>query len=85
MLIGAIGVSGDSSCADHNIAWRTRNGLKLDYVLAGVSGDNSRPDNIVYDIGATGSMSGVSKSGWGHPTCSDAATKVAQQLPVVSQ
>jgi uncharacterized protein GlcG (DUF336 family) len=26
-LIGAIGVSGDSSCADHNIAWRTRNTL----------------------------------------------------------
>src|ERR1035441_8699407 len=36
VLIGAIGVSGDSSCADHNIAWRTRNGLGLDYVPAGV-------------------------------------------------
>jgi hypothetical protein len=23
-LVGAIGVSGDTSCADHNIAWRTR-------------------------------------------------------------
>ena len=23
-LLGAVGVSGDSSCADHNIAWRTR-------------------------------------------------------------
>src|SRR5439155_12575500 len=23
-LVGGIGVSGDSSCADHNIAWRTR-------------------------------------------------------------
>src|SRR5215469_6952489 len=31
-LIGAIGVSGDSSCADHNIAWRTRHTLKLDFV-----------------------------------------------------
>ena len=31
-LVGAIGVSGDSSCADHNIAWRTRNTLGLDYV-----------------------------------------------------
>jgi uncharacterized protein GlcG (DUF336 family) len=49
-LIGAIGVSGDSSCADHNIAWRTRHTLKLDYVPAGVSGDSTRPDNIVYDI-----------------------------------
>src|SRR6185369_2732846 len=24
MLVGGIGVSGDTSCADHNIAWRTR-------------------------------------------------------------
>ena len=30
-LIGAIGVSGDSSCADHNIAWRTRHTLNLDF------------------------------------------------------
>src|SRR6267154_5135028 len=36
-LVGAVGVSGDTSCADHNIAWRTRNQLKLDYVPAGVS------------------------------------------------
>lgn len=35
-LLGAVGVSGDSSCADHAIAWRTRNKLKLDYVPAGV-------------------------------------------------
>ena len=33
-LLGAIGVSGDSSCADHNIAWKTRDTLKLDYVPA---------------------------------------------------
>ena len=32
VLLGALGVSGDSSCADHNIAWRTRNNLVLDYV-----------------------------------------------------
>lgn len=23
-IIGAVGVSGDTSCADHNIAWKTR-------------------------------------------------------------
>src|ERR1700732_2562277 len=49
VLIGAVGVSGDSSCADHNIAWRTRHTLGLDYVPPGESGDSSRPDNIVYD------------------------------------
>lgn len=35
-LVGAVGVSGDSSCADHAIAWRTRSALVLDYVPGGV-------------------------------------------------
>jgi uncharacterized protein GlcG (DUF336 family) len=82
-LVGAIGVSGDSSCADHNIAWRTRNTLGLDYVPGGVSGDAARPDNIVYDITPQpGQMPGVSASGWGHPVCSAAATMIAAGLPV---
>ena len=83
-LIGAIGVSGDSSCADHNIAWRTRHTLKLDYVPAGVSGDAARPDNIVYDItNPPGFPIGVSASGWGHPVCSATATTVAAGLPAI--
>jgi uncharacterized protein GlcG (DUF336 family) len=83
-LVGGLGVSGDSSCADHNIAWRTRNGLALDNVPFGVSGDGTRPDNIVYDITPqAGQMPGVSASGWGHPTCSGAATAIAAALPVV--
>jgi uncharacterized protein GlcG (DUF336 family) len=87
-LVGAVGVSGDSSCADHNIAWRTRANLALDYLKAtgagGVSGDSSRLDNIVYDIKAHPfQMDGVSASGWGHPTCSDSATSIAASLPVV--
>jgi uncharacterized protein GlcG (DUF336 family) len=83
-LLGAVGVSGDSSCADHNIAWRTRHTLKLDYVPAGVSGDLKRPDNIVYDITSpTGFMIGVSANGWGHPACSPTATTIAGELPVI--
>jgi uncharacterized protein GlcG (DUF336 family) len=83
-LIGAIGVSGDSSCADHNIAWRTRHSLNLDFVPGGVSTDSSRPDNIVYDITpATGVMIGTSASGWGHPVCSAAAETIAGSLPAV--
>lgn len=31
-IVGGLGVSGDSSCADHNIGWRTRHALELDYV-----------------------------------------------------
>ena len=84
VLIGAIGVSGDSSCADHNIAWRTRNALKLDHVPAGVGPDAKRPDNIVFDITSqAGFAIGVSASGWGHPACSTAATTIAGQLPVI--
>jgi uncharacterized protein GlcG (DUF336 family) len=83
-LIGGIGVSGDSSCADHNIAWRARHALGLDNVPAGVSGDAARPDNIVYDITPQpGQMPGVSTSGWGHPACSNDATTIAASLDPV--
>jgi uncharacterized protein GlcG (DUF336 family) len=83
-LVGALGVSGDSSCADHNIAWRTRHSLGLDHVPAGVSGDLTRPDNIVYDITTpTGFAIGASASGWGHPACSPAAAAIAAGLPIV--
>ena len=83
-LIGGLGVSGDSSCADHNIAWRTRHTLNLDFVPAGVSGDAARPDNIVYDIvNAPDLMIGKSANGWGHPVCTSASTTIAGQLPVV--
>ena len=81
-LVGAIGVSGDSSCADHNIAWRARHTLLLDYVPGGVSGDSSRPDNIIYDITPQpGQMSGLSAGGFGHSACSAAATAIAAGLP----
>jgi uncharacterized protein GlcG (DUF336 family) len=69
-VIGGLGVSGDSSCADHNVAYRTRHTLMLDYVPAGVSGNPSRRDTIVYDITPQpGQMPGISANGWGHPTC----------------
>ncbi len=73
-LIGALGVSGDSSCADHNIAWKLRDALNLDYVPAGVSATGD--DNIIYDI-----SNGQSAGGWGHPVCSDEATEIAEELP----
>ena len=42
-LVGGIGVSGDTSCADHNIAYRTRNALNLDYVPAGLDAPERDP------------------------------------------
>jgi uncharacterized protein GlcG (DUF336 family) len=68
-LLGGLGVSGDSSCADHNIAWRTRDALGLDHVPAGVSA--SGDDNIIYDLADT----------FGHPECSPEATAIAAELP----
>jgi hypothetical protein len=90
VVVGGVGVSGDTSCADHDIAWRVRNLLKLDHLgasgstpaVGGVSGDATRPDNIVYDItpnpqGGTG----ISAGGFGHPTCINTGNQNA--LPVV--
>lgn len=62
-IIGALGVSGDSSCADHNVAWRTRTTLGLDNVPGGV-GPNGK-DGINYDLDANG----MSAGGFGHPRC----------------
>jgi uncharacterized protein GlcG (DUF336 family) len=86
VLVGAVGVSGDTSCADHNVAWRTRHLLNLDFVPGGVSGDSSRPDNIVYDIKSHPfQMNGVSGNGWGQPHCVNPAAEkaIAASLPVV--
>jgi uncharacterized protein GlcG (DUF336 family) len=84
VLVGGVGVSGDTSCADHMIGWRVRNNLGLDHLsgVGGVSGDSSRPDNIIYDIkvnplGGTGNSAG----GFGHPTCINTADP--KTLPAV--
>lgn len=76
-IIGALGVSGDTSCADHNIAWRARNGLKLDFVGAGVA--PTKNDQIIYDVAG-----GKSKGGFGHPTCGGTENTVAKSLPATS-
>ncbi len=64
-LIGAIGVSGDSSCADHVIAWRTRHALLLDFVPAGVGPGNS--DQLIYGGSAP----------WTQPHCVNPAVEDA--------
>ena len=52
-VVGGLGASGDTSCADHNIAWRIRAALKLDKVPAGAS-STTKNDAIIYDIGPNG-------------------------------
>src|SRR6266513_1223012 len=83
-IVGVVGVSGDTSCADHNIAWRVRNNLGRDHLsgVGGVSGDSARPDNIVFDI--TPNPNGgtaISAGGFGHPTCPN--TSGSNTLPPV--
>jgi uncharacterized protein GlcG (DUF336 family) len=75
-IVGGLGLSGDSSCADHVIAWKLRHALNLDYVPAGVS--PNKDDNIVFDV-----KDGASASGWGHPACSPEVVKIASELPKI--
>jgi uncharacterized protein GlcG (DUF336 family) len=73
-LVGGLGASGNTPCADHNIAWRVRQKLKLDKVPDGPTSEHN--DAIVYDVG----RDGKSKSGWGHPTCGHNAPDIAKQI-----
>ena len=73
-IVGGLGVSGDSSCADHNVAWRVRAALGLDKVPAGVN--PLRKDAIVYDL----DPKNKSASGWGHPLCAGTEADIALEL-----
>jgi uncharacterized protein GlcG (DUF336 family) len=73
-LVGAIGVSGDTSCADHVIAWKMRHELKMDFVPAGVSA--TKDDNIIYLADKE------TPNGFKHPTCGGTENKV--ELPAKS-
>jgi uncharacterized protein GlcG (DUF336 family) len=78
--IGAIGVSGDSSCADHNIAWALRtnlvgkgaaSGIVANLVPGGVSpgATAAGSDNIQYPASVT-----TAATGWQQPMCSTSVT-----------
>jgi uncharacterized protein GlcG (DUF336 family) len=68
-IVGALGVSGDSSCADHNIAWRTRNNLVGFNLLPSGVGPGGH-DGIDYN----------QASGWAHPVCDPAAVTIAKSI-----
>src|SRR5690349_1534553 len=48
VLVGGIGVSGDTSCTDHIVAWKTRHTLNFDDVPNGVS--PTHDDNMINDM-----------------------------------
>lgn len=80
-VVGGVGVSGDTSCADHNIGWRVRAYLGLDQLagVGGVSGDTTRPDNIILDD-LNGNKNGIT-DGFEQPSCLN--TSGSDSLPVV--
>ena len=59
-LLGGLGVSGDTSCTDHIIAWKLRQYLNLDNVPGGVAAGT---DNIIFADGPP--------EGFEHPICFD--------------
>lgn len=61
-IVGGLGLSGDTSCTDHIIAWKVRHELHLDAVPMGPSPDHN--DNMILDF-----QNNVSASGFGHPSC----------------
>lgn len=77
-LVGGIGVSGDSSCADHLLAWRLRNELSLDYVPAGPSAN--KDDQIIFDF-----KDGKSQGGFGQPACGGKEIELLPTLPAVKK
>jgi len=82
-LVGALGVSGDTSCTDHIVAWKVRHALNLDNVPAGVAaGAPNGTDNIVFDITTDANGHEKSAGGWGHPLCPGTpAAAIAAALP----
>jgi hypothetical protein len=84
VLIGGIGVSGDTSCADHNISWRTRHSLNLDFVPFGVSAQGD--DNINYQgLVPVPSLA----NDFSHPICKiagvDGVSAISASLPAVQK
>lgn len=80
-LVGGLGASGNTPCADHNIAWRVREKLGFGKVPNGPTAQHN--DAIVYDV-----VNGKSQSGWGHPSCGHDAPQIANKIgagTVVSQ
>jgi uncharacterized protein GlcG (DUF336 family) len=66
--VGGLGISGDSSCADHNVAWRIRKALGLDKL--------PQKDAINYDLGSDGK----SASGFGHAKCAGYEAEIAGDI-----
>lgn len=71
-LVGGLGVSGDTSCTDHVVAWKVRDALGLDHVPGGVSGTGDDNLNIADPV-----MPGAFE----HPDCGGGVADIIGDLP----
>ena len=76
--IGAIGVSGDTSCTDHVVAWKVRASTPFATVPVFLAFDAMFQDITPNPNGGTG----ISASGFGHPPCLNNPTH-AQAGPAI--
>ena len=79
VLVGAVGVGGNTSCPDRHVAWRTRDALALGSVPVGLSGAGL--DSIIHNIALDGDGHPVSASRVGHPLCGFEEEVPAALLP----
>jgi hypothetical protein len=84
--MGGIGVSGDTSCADHLVSWRVRMALGYDANTwpLGVGGLANSSDAMIYDrrtaTVAESASALASESGFGHPVCSAQSRIIGKQI-----
>jgi uncharacterized protein GlcG (DUF336 family) len=71
-LVGGVGVSGDTSCTDHVVAWRVRDALGLDDVPGGVSATGDDNLNIATP---------VTPNTFEHPDCGGGVADIIADLP----
>lgn len=72
-LIGGLGVSGDTSCNDHIVAWIVRDGLGLDHIPGGVA---EGTDNLIVKGPPTANT-------FEHPPCGFGEETVIRKLPTI--
>jgi uncharacterized protein GlcG (DUF336 family) len=75
-MLGGLGASGDTACADHIIAWRVRDALGLGNIPGGI-GDSGTTDNLVL-------VNPPTPNSFQHPSCGFAEDGIIADLPVTN-
>ncbi len=79
-LLGGLGVSGDTSCTDHIIAWKVRDGLGLDNIPGGVAPPAPNAPNGTDNL-ILATPPNVTPNTFQHPTCGFGEDLIIPDLP----